>query len=154
MSDPSSPIDAETEELEMLFGGPMPELQRDPTETEIAVLTGRIRGQLAEAAQQEHLGIREIARDLGVSPSAVSRHLRSDGDIRVSTMVILARALHRRWTITLDHARPAGNFFVQASYGPGGALAPTHPPATGTGAAKTLTGDRAFGQTATQAVTY
>ncbi|OJX68066.1 MAG: hypothetical protein BGO92_05240 [Magnetospirillum sp. 64-120] len=68
---------------------------------EVASATRRIRAQLQAAAAKAGLGVRDLAKRLKVSPSAVSRHLRSEGDIRVSTAVLLAGAMGMKWEMTL-----------------------------------------------------
>jgi DNA-binding transcriptional ArsR family regulator len=96
MSKTLSPI--EDRELLAIMGAPFtPQQPIADTDFEIASATRRIRGQIRAAADKAHVGVRELAKRLGVSPAAVSRHLRSDGDIRVSTAVLFARALNMRW---------------------------------------------------------
>ena len=80
---------------------------RDPEAEDIADLLGTIRRQVLSAAQEDGVSTREIARRLGVSAAAVSRQLRSDHDLRVSTVVLLARALDRHWSLTLKLANPS-----------------------------------------------
>ena len=80
---------------------------RDPEAEDIADLLGTIRRQVLSAAREDGVSTREIARRLGVSAAAVSRQLRSDHDLRVSTVVLLARALDRRWSLTLKPANPS-----------------------------------------------
>ena len=74
---------------------------RDAEAEDIAGILGMIRAQLLAAAKAEGVSTREMARRLGVSAAAVSRQLRSDRDLRVSTAVLLARALNRRWSVQL-----------------------------------------------------
>ncbi len=74
---------------------------RDPEAEDVAGVLGTIRAQLLAAAREEGVSTREMARRLGVSAAAVSRQLRSDRDLRVSTAVLLARALNRRWHVQL-----------------------------------------------------
>lgn len=76
----------------------------DNVELAIAgALTG-IRGQLVAEMDEQGVGIRELARRAGVAASAVSRFLKSEGDMHVSTAVLLAQALEREWKITLRKA--------------------------------------------------
>ena len=74
---------------------------RDAEAEDIAGILGTIRAQLLAAAKAEGVSTREMARRLGVSAAAVSRQLRSDRDLRVSTAVLLARALNRHWSVQL-----------------------------------------------------
>ena len=74
---------------------------RDAEAEAIAGVLGTIRAQLLAAAREQGVSTREMARRLGVSAAAVSRQLRSDRDLRVSTAVLLARALDRRWSVQL-----------------------------------------------------
>lgn len=83
------------------FGSARETIDFDHDSESIAVLTGRIRGQLLEAISTDKVSLGELARRLRVSKSAVSRHLRGDGDLRISTAVLLAKALGRHWAITL-----------------------------------------------------
>jgi DNA-binding transcriptional ArsR family regulator len=70
----------------------------------IAHTTRSIRRQLKAAAESKGIGIRELAKRLGVSPPAVSRHLSSDGDLRISTAVLLADAMELEWKFSLTKA--------------------------------------------------
>ncbi len=90
------------EELIELLGTGVAAPSRDEEAEEIAGVLGTIRGQLLAAAKEEGVSTREIARRLGVSGAAVSRQLRSDRDLRVSTAVLLARALKRHWSVQLE----------------------------------------------------
>jgi transcriptional regulator with XRE-family HTH domain len=86
-----------------LVGGEVTQApQIDPTDLEVAVAVGRVRGQILAAANREGIGVREIARRMKISAAAVSRQLRSEGDMRVSTAILLARALKQRWYFSLS----------------------------------------------------
>ena len=80
----------------------------DPAMREVAAVVAHVRALLAEATQQDKVGVTELAGRLGVSKSAVSHQLRSDADMRLGTAVLLARALGRKWDINLvsDHDNP------------------------------------------------
>ena len=93
------------EELSALLGTGTAAPIRDEEAEEIARVLGTIRSQLLAAAKEQRVGTRELARRLGVSAAAVSRQLRSDRDLRVSTAVLLARALGRHWTLALEPPR-------------------------------------------------
>lgn len=109
MSNSLSPLDDVDAKVraELLQGGfDAPEI--DPTELLTAAVSGCVRGQILAAMNEDHVGVRELARKLGVSPSAVSRQLRSEGDIRISTAVILAHALGREWKMILQNTMHNG----------------------------------------------
>lgn len=100
MSNSLSPI--VDDELAALTGGAfVPNHTVVADDVEVASATRRIRAQLQAAAAKAGLGVRDLAKRLKVSPSAVSRHLRSEGDIRVSTAVLLAGAMGMKWEMTL-----------------------------------------------------
>ena len=95
------------EELTELLGSGNTAPIRDAEAEEIADVLGAIRRQLLAAAREEGVSTREMARRLGVSAAAVSRQLRSNHDLRVSTVVLLARALKRGWHVDLGKATQA-----------------------------------------------
>jgi AcrR family transcriptional regulator len=101
MSKTSSATLQELAELRDLLGGPVRKLEVDHRDLAIAVLTGRARGEILAAAKEAGVGVRELARRLGVSAAAVSRHLRSEGDMRFSTAAIFADALGHEWRLAL-----------------------------------------------------
>lgn len=88
-----------------LFGEPVKPTPVDEDEMQVALVLRQIRSLLAEAADSEKVGVTELASRLNVSPSVVSRMLRSEGDMRVSTAVMWAQALGRVWDINLCKAR-------------------------------------------------
>ena len=92
------PTEAEIAEL---FGGRARDIQpnNDELETHLALRT--IRDSLLVAAEEEKVGVNQLAGRLHISPSAVSRTLGGDHDMRVSTAVLYARALGRRWDFVL-----------------------------------------------------
>ncbi len=117
MSTDLSPTEAsELDEMLAEFGAAVGWPDVDPDMREVAGVAAHVRGLLAEATAREGMSISDIARRLNVSKSAVSRHLRSDGDIRISTAVLLARALGRHWTIDLvpgnATASPTANYRI------------------------------------------
>lgn len=110
------PLDEEL--IELLGAGYAPPV-RDEEAEEIADLLGMIRGQLLAAAKEDGVSVREMARRLGVSAAAVSRQLRSYRDLRVSTAVLLARALKRHWSVRLEKAtQPAPRANVKVLQSP------------------------------------
>jgi transcriptional regulator with XRE-family HTH domain len=98
----SSPEDDEAALLSLVGGQVTQDPQIDPSDLEVAVAVGRVRGQILAAAKKEGIGVREMARRLKISASAVSRQLRSEGDMRFSTAILFARALGRRWRFSLS----------------------------------------------------
>ena len=48
----------------------------------------------------------DLAQACGVSKAAISRQMNSDGDIKVGTLAIIARALGREVEITLRKSTP------------------------------------------------
>ncbi len=97
--------DVSPEEAAQLFGSPVEPIPPDDKEIEVALALRRLRAFLAEAAEKEGVGVNALAARLGVSPSVVSRLLRSDGDMRVSTAVLWAHALGYVWDFYLNDAR-------------------------------------------------
>lgn len=99
-----------------MLGHAAGQINVDERDLAVAVLVGRARGLLLQAMATAGVGVRELARRLHVSPSAVSRHLRSEGDMRLSTAVMLADGLDQRWELSLAekqrHVAPARNFFT------------------------------------------
>ena len=91
------------EALEM-FGPPVEPIPPDEKELEVAMLLQTIRLLLSEATEEDNVGVNQLALRLGESPSVVSRMLRSEGDMRVSTAVLCAHALGRIWDIKLRKA--------------------------------------------------
>lgn len=109
------------EELIELLGDGNAAPIRDEEAEEIADALGSIRRQLLAAAKVEGVSVREMARRLGVSAAAVSRQLRSDHDLRVSTAVLLARTLKRHWSVELEKATqraPRANISVVLNSAP------------------------------------
>jgi DNA-binding transcriptional ArsR family regulator len=113
LSQTDSPAPDELDEMLGHAAGPIDVDERDLA---VAVLVGRARGLLLQAMATAGVGVRELARRLKVSPSAVSRHLRSEGDMRLSTAVMLADGLDQRWELSLTekqpHVVPVRNFFT------------------------------------------
>jgi DNA-binding transcriptional ArsR family regulator len=101
MSKNSSATHEEIAELGALLDGPVGKLELDRRELAAALLSARARGEILAAANKAGVGVRELARRLGVSAAAVSRHLRSDGDMRLSTAALFADALGYEWRFAL-----------------------------------------------------
>lgn len=79
----------------------------DAVDLMIASTARDVRGQILAEAQTQDVGVRELARRIGVSPSAVSRHLRAEGDFRISTAVIFANALNCNVRVTIQQRSQA-----------------------------------------------
>ena len=104
---------SEIEEMAAILGGEVQPLFDHPDEREVALVLNDMRGLLIEATNAEDVGVNELADRLGVSPSAVSRMIRREGDLRVSTAVLWAFALGRTWRLHLskfDRAVDRGNY--------------------------------------------
>lgn len=107
-----SDTDLSHAELTAMFGGKAEAIETNPDEIEVSLALQSIRKQLLEAADNDHVGVSQLARRLHISPSAVSRALSGESDMRISTAVLYARALGRRWdvSLTVDAAcQAAGN---------------------------------------------
>jgi transcriptional regulator with XRE-family HTH domain len=108
MTSPEAP-DAELMEI---FGGTVQPIEPDPDEMSVTLTLQELRAQLVDAAKRDGVGVNQLARRLHVAPSSVSRALGDSGDMRVSTLVLYARALGRRWDFWLTHdadCHAAGN---------------------------------------------
>ena len=102
-----------SEEIQDLFGGEATPIKVDPDEMAVSLVLRSIRNQLADCAEATNVGVNQLARRLDVSPSSVSRFLNGEGDLRVSTAVLYARALGRAWNIALSQEETApekGNY--------------------------------------------
>lgn len=106
MSEPLTP-----EETAELFGHPVEAAPINERELQVVLALRHIRAQLAEASERDRVGVNELAGRLKVTPPVVSRMLRSDGDMRVSTAVLWADALNRTWDFVLRNPdkAPAGS---------------------------------------------
>lgn len=89
------------EEAAEFFGVAVEPVPPDEQEMEIVLVLRKIRAMLAEAAQEDEVGNNQLASRLKISPSVVSRLLRSEGDMRVSSAVLCAHALGRSWSLKL-----------------------------------------------------
>lgn len=96
-----SDADLTEAKLAELFGGPAPEVRPDEGHLAVQLALRTIRDELMTAAEHDKVGVNQWARRLGISPSSVSRFLGGDGDFHVSTSVLYARALGRRWDFVL-----------------------------------------------------
>jgi DNA-binding transcriptional ArsR family regulator len=114
MSKSSLPTPQCDADLDALLGGKVGEINPDLADTAIAVLTARTRGEIVTAASEAGVGVRELARRLGVSAAAVSRHLRSEGDMRLSTAALFASALGLEWRIKLVRSGVSHNEKIDA----------------------------------------
>lgn len=93
------------EEMRELFGSPARAIEVDEDELEIVLLCKHVRHELFERAMQLGVGVNDLARKLNVSPAVVSRFFSNEGDMRLSTAVLFARALDCEWTFTLKEQR-------------------------------------------------
>ena len=107
-----SKTDLSQAEIIEMFGGEAGAVEVNADEVEVSLALQALRAQLLEAAEKMHVGINQLSRRLHISPSAVSRFLGGEGDMKVSTAVLYARALGQRWGIFLtpdDGCLPQGN---------------------------------------------
>jgi transcriptional regulator with XRE-family HTH domain len=92
-------IDPETVRL---FGGEVREIHPADDGLEVQLALRTIRDHLLSVAERDGVGVNQLARRLDISPSSVSRFFSNDGDIRVSTAVLYARALGCYWDFGLS----------------------------------------------------
>lgn len=111
----TSPDEFTPDEAAEIFGKPVDPIPPDAREMELALVLRRIRSLLIDAAADRGVGVKNLAARLDVSPSVVSRMLRSEGDMRVSTAVEWAYALGFAWDFNLREIHTAAaraNFFA------------------------------------------
>ena len=96
-----SEIDMSQNEIPEIFGGEAQPIKVDAQELEVSLALQSIRVQLLEVAEKAKVGTVQLAGRLGIAPSAVSRFLGGEGDMKVSTAVLYARALGHRWELFL-----------------------------------------------------
>lgn len=101
-------LDLSDAEIAEMFGGQAQAIETDPDEMAVAAALMRMRGLLREAAENDDVRVGQLADRLNVSPSVVSRMLRSEGDMKVSTAVLWARALGKVWHLTLHDLHKGG----------------------------------------------
>lgn len=80
-------------------------LKRDYDEEYIARVVNRVRGLLAQAVHERNITLTELAQKLGVNRSLVTRFFNSEGDMKVSTLALIAKALGKEWDIRLSDCR-------------------------------------------------
>ncbi len=95
-------LDLTEAEIAEMFGGEAQPIETDPDEMAVATILARIRVLLHKAAEDGDVRVNQLAKRLNVSPSVVSRLLRSEGDMKVSTAVLWARALGKVWSFALE----------------------------------------------------
>lgn len=112
MSQTSSHDDAALEQdLEALLAAPAEPIQHSAATLqalEAQVLANRFRTLLKQALKKEKMTARSLAHKLGVSPSAISRQLHGDGDMKVFTAAVLAHAMNHTFGIDLLPNRASG----------------------------------------------
>jgi plasmid maintenance system antidote protein VapI len=94
-------IDLSKAEIAEMFGGEAGAVELDADEIEVSLALQAIRDQLLAVAEKARVGVTQLANRLHISPSAVSRLLGGESDMRVSTAVLYARALGCRWDFRL-----------------------------------------------------
>ena len=85
-----------------VLGGPAGAVEVNSEEMAAHRLFGLFRVQLKEAIDTDAVAVGALARRLHVSPSAVSRFLHGDGDLKASTAALFAHVLGREWNVSLD----------------------------------------------------
>lgn len=76
-----------------------PENDAEKKERLLAKLAYGFRRQILVRMKECNISATELAKRIGVSKNAVSRHLASEGDMRLSTAVSLAYALDLEWSL-------------------------------------------------------
>lgn len=99
---------AEIDEMAALLGGEVQQVHPHPDEQEVFLVLSKIRQLLLLATEEENVGVSQLANRLGVSVSAASRMVHREGDMRVSTAVLWARALSRVWNLELSKMERVG----------------------------------------------
>ena len=112
MSNNSSAADAMAalNELEAMLGGRVEAVQHSAVElqeVEAAALANRFRALLKQAMRDDKVGVRALAKRLGVSPGVISRRLSSEGDLKVWTAAVLAHGLGRTFSVEMHKLRSA-----------------------------------------------
>lgn len=105
----ASHSEAEIAEMAALLGGEVSEVYLDHDEQAVFEAAHEVRTLLHQQADQDNVTAAQLARRLAVSPSAVSRMLKNDGDIKLSTAVLWARALGQRWGFKLSPIEHSSN---------------------------------------------
>lgn len=90
-----------------IFGGEVGTIDPNPDELAVDLVLREIRDLIMCAAQEGGVGVNQLAKRLDIAPSSVSRFLGGEGDMRVSTAVLYARALGRVWDFSLRHNEDA-----------------------------------------------
>ena len=96
------------EEITEMFGGEVAPIKVDHDEIEVILALQDIRGQLLAFVETENSSNPQplllLAKRLNITPLTVSRFLNGGGDMKISTMVLYARALGCTWNFTLKAA--------------------------------------------------
>lgn len=99
--------------INLLGGDSHVEIERDLEEEYVAETINRARGLLARALAEEKMSPAALARKMNVDRSLVTRFFKSQGDMKMSTLALFARALNRKWIIDLEvsQQKKFGNYF-------------------------------------------
>jgi transcriptional regulator with XRE-family HTH domain len=89
------------EEAAEIFGGDVGTIETNADELTVGIGLATMRDCIVDAAQKDGVGVNQLARRLGISPSSVSRFLSGEGDALISTMISYGRALGREWSFML-----------------------------------------------------
>ena len=117
---PKSCDNSDWEALTAMLGGQPPTLQRDYDEEAVQMMINHLRGLLGEAVTKERIRPAELSRRMRVHRSLVTRFFRSKGDMKVSTLALIARAIGYKWAIDLVkcEARDRPNYTPQLDVRP------------------------------------
>jgi hypothetical protein len=88
-------------DLAEMFGGEAQQIAIDTQELEVGLVLRSIREQLLDITEKDKVGTVKLAGRLGIAPSAVSRFLGGESDMKVSTVVLYARALGHHCAFSL-----------------------------------------------------
>lgn len=89
-----------------------PENDAEKKERLLARYVSALRGQLLARMKERNISMTELAKRIGVSKNAVSRHLAGEGDMRFSTAISLAYALGEEWSAPVLSKAIGANYFT------------------------------------------
>lgn len=99
---PHDPVSRILEEIKASLPDERVEIERDYEEEDIQGLINVARSLLSEAVSEDNIRPSDLASIMNVHRSLVTRFFHSHGDIKISTLAIFARALNRKWFLTLE----------------------------------------------------
>lgn len=87
-----------------------PENDAEKKERLLATYVSAVRGQVLARMEERNISVTGLAKRIGVSKNAVSRHLAGEGDMRISTAISLAYALGEEWSAPVLIAATGANY--------------------------------------------